>query len=125
MTVATFDTLKYFNNLKEAGLPDKQAAAHVAVMSEALAVNLKEFVTKDDLKSALTVTEERLDARIKATEERLDAKISLLRTELKADLREIEQRLTAKFDLVPGCSATLIALGGTAVFLLVRIVTKT
>ena len=83
MTVATFDTLKYANTLKAVGVPDKQAEAQATVLFEALAINLKDLVTKDDLR---------------ATEQKLDAKIDLLRTELKADLRESEQRLDSKID---------------------------
>ena len=53
MTVATFDTLKYANTLKAAGVPDKQAEAQSAVLADALAVNLKDLVTRDDLKQAI------------------------------------------------------------------------
>ena len=53
MTIATFDTLKYANTLKAAGVPDKQAEAHAAFFADALAVNLKDLVTKDDLKQAI------------------------------------------------------------------------
>ena len=53
MTVASFDTLKYANTLKAAGVPDKQAEAQAAVLADALAVNLKELVTKDELKQAI------------------------------------------------------------------------
>ncbi len=72
MALATFDTLKFANTLKAAGVPDKQAEAEAAVLADALAVNFKELVTKDDLRE---------------TEQRLDARIDLVRTEL-----------TAKFD---------------------------
>jgi hypothetical protein len=35
MVVATFDTLKFANSLKAAGVPDKQAEAEAAAISEA------------------------------------------------------------------------------------------
>ena len=76
MAVATFDTLKFANSLKAAGVPDKQAEAEAAAISEALAVNFKDLVTKEDLKTELLQ----------------------LRTELKNDNRESEQRLNAKID---------------------------
>ena len=60
MTVATFDTLKYANTLKAAGVPDKQAEAQASILADALSVNLKDLVTKDDLRAA----EQRLDAKI-------------------------------------------------------------
>jgi hypothetical protein len=72
MAVATFDTLKYANTLKAAGVPDKQAEAQASVLAEALAVNFKELATKEDL--------------------------AQLRAEWKSDLRELEQRLNARID---------------------------
>jgi len=45
MTTITFDTLKFANKLKSAGVPDKQAEA----ISEVLEVNLKDLVTKEYL----------------------------------------------------------------------------
>lgn len=74
MATTTFDTLKFANTLKAAGVPDKQAEAQASVRGDALAVNFKELATRDDLNSA----------------------IDLLRTELKSDFRETEQRLNAK-----------------------------
>lgn len=53
MTVASFDTLKYANTLKAAGVPDQQAEAQAAVLADALAFNLKELVTKDELKQSI------------------------------------------------------------------------
>ena len=53
MTAPTFDTLKYANTLKAAGLPDKQAEAQAAVLAGALAVNFKDLAAKDDLKQAI------------------------------------------------------------------------
>ena len=67
MTVATFDTLKYANTLKAAGVPDKQAEAQAAVLADALAVNLKDLVTKDDLA---------------ATKRDLEQSINLLRADM-------------------------------------------
>jgi hypothetical protein len=76
MAATTFDTLKFANTLKAAGVPDKQAEAQASVLSEALAVNFKELATKD----ALTT------------------QIGSLRTQLQSELRETEQRLNAKID---------------------------
>lgn len=60
MSTITFDTLKFANKLKEAGVPSAQAEAEASALAEVLDVNLKEFTTKDDLKSM----EVRLDAKI-------------------------------------------------------------
>ncbi len=44
-----FDTLKFANTLKDAGVPSAQAEAEAKALSEVLEVNLKELVTKEDL----------------------------------------------------------------------------
>ncbi len=49
MAAITFDTLKFANKLKSAGVPEKQAEAEAEALSEALEVNLKELVTKEYL----------------------------------------------------------------------------
>jgi hypothetical protein len=50
MATVTFDTLKFANRLKAAGVPEKQAEAEAEVLAEVLAVSLKELATKGDLK---------------------------------------------------------------------------
>jgi hypothetical protein len=55
VTVSTFDTLKYANTLKATGVPDKQAEAQASVLADALAINLKDLVTRDDLKQAMDI----------------------------------------------------------------------
>ena len=72
MATTTFDTLKFANTLKAAGVSDKQAEAQASVLGDALAVNFKELATKDDLTTQ--------------------------RTDLQNDIRQTEQRLNAKID---------------------------
>ena len=50
MATITFDTLKFANTLKEAGVPPAQAEAEATALSEVLEVNLKELVTTEDLR---------------------------------------------------------------------------
>jgi hypothetical protein len=50
MVTVTFDTSKFANRLKAAGVPEKQAEAEAEVLAEVLAVSLKELATKGDLK---------------------------------------------------------------------------
>jgi hypothetical protein len=50
MATVAFDTLKFANRLKAAGVPEKQAEAEAEVLAEVLAVSLKELTTKGDLK---------------------------------------------------------------------------
>lgn len=49
MTTITFDTLKFANRLKAAGVPDKQAEAEAEALAEVFEANLKELTTKEDL----------------------------------------------------------------------------
>lgn len=46
MSTLTFDTLKFANRLKAAGVPDQQAEAEAEVLAEALEVNLKDLATQ-------------------------------------------------------------------------------
>jgi hypothetical protein len=50
MATVTFDTLKFANRLKAAGVPENQAEAEAEILAEVLAVSLKELATKGDLK---------------------------------------------------------------------------
>lgn len=58
MTTITFDTLKFANTLKAAGVPPEQAEA--VAISEVLEVNLKDLVTKDDMIREMRDLEQRL-----------------------------------------------------------------
>lgn len=73
MAAITFDTLKYANRLKAAGVPDKQAEAEV--LSEALEVNLNVLATKEDMHREL-----------RDLEQRLESKIDKVTSDLKVDL---------------------------------------
>ena len=93
MTAITFDTLKYANTLKAAGVPLAQAEA--VALSEVLEVNLKDLVTKQNL---LSVKNE------------LHCDIENVRL----DMREMEQRLIIKLGalitLAIGIVAALVKL---------------
>ena len=58
MATVSFNTLKFANRLKEAGVPPGQAEAEAEVLAEVLEVNLKDLATKNDLVQ--------LEARIEA-----------------------------------------------------------
>ena len=51
MTVITFDTLKFVEKLKNAGVPEEQAKAEVEALNEALneTIIIRELATKFDL----------------------------------------------------------------------------
>jgi hypothetical protein len=82
MAVATFDTLKFANTLKAAGVPDKQAEAQASAFAEIIQINLKEVVTKDDLKRE----GEDLRKEIKESEQRINARIDRVVAQLKGDM---------------------------------------
>ena len=82
MAVATFDTLKFANTLKTAGVPPQQAEAQAVAFAEVIQINLKEVVTKDDLKHAVDDVDQRLGYRI----DLLAAEMKTFRTELKGEI---------------------------------------
>jgi hypothetical protein len=51
MSTLTFDTLKFANQLKAAGVPDKQAEAEATALADVMAeaVKTSDFATKRDL----------------------------------------------------------------------------
>jgi hypothetical protein len=83
MAIAAFDTLKFANTLKAAGVPDKQAEAQAVAFGEAFQVNLKELATKEDLRHEMKEMEQRLNAHIDSVAS--DLKSS--RSELKGDIQ--------------------------------------
>jgi len=54
MSTLTFDTLKFANRLKTAGVPAVQAEAEADALSEVLETNLGELATKADLREVET-----------------------------------------------------------------------
>jgi G3E family GTPase len=85
MAVATFDTIKFANTLKAAGVPDKQAEAQAVAFAEVVHLNLKDLTTQDDLKAL----EASLEAKRKAVETRFEGEIKALRTETKSEMMHI------------------------------------
>jgi G3E family GTPase len=61
MAVATFDTLKFANTLKAAGVPPQQAEAQAVAFADIIALNLKDLVTKDDLNRAVEELERKME----------------------------------------------------------------
>lgn len=85
MPVATFDTLKFANTLKAAGVPPQQAEAQAVAFAEVIQLNFKDLVTKDDLK---------------ATEKELRKETAELGKDLRQEIKDVEQRLTTRLDLM-------------------------
>jgi 2-phosphoglycerate kinase len=83
MATITFDTLKFANALKEAGVPPAQAEAEAIALSELLEVNLKDLVTKEDLRHEVEL--------------------------LRRDMRDMEQRLIIKLGALMAFSIGIVA----------------
>ena len=60
MTMITFDTLKFANTLKAAGVPPAQAEAEAVALSEVLEVNFKDLVSKEYMHHEMRDLEQRL-----------------------------------------------------------------
>ena len=103
MAVATFDTLKFANTLKTAGVPAQQAEAQAVAFAEVIQGNFKDLATKEDL--ALTKNELKQEIAQFRTELKQDiaqirTELAQVRTELKQDNESLEQRLGSRIDLV-------------------------
>ncbi|MDD2725323.1 MAG: DUF1640 domain-containing protein [Methylovulum sp.] len=87
MTTLAIDTYALVTKLKEAGVPEQQAAAQVETITQAIDTALEQ--AKHDYQLDKLVTNKDLDVRIKETE----LKIELVRSELKRDIAETKAEL--------------------------------
>jgi len=74
----TFDTLKYANRLKAAGVDPKIAEAEAEALAEVFELNLKEIATREDIKLLEERLNERLDTRLIQLEQRMIIKLGTL-----------------------------------------------
>lgn len=64
MSTITFDTLKFANKLKAAGVPAQQAEAEAEALSDVFEANLNELVTKETLRQELRLLEQRMTIKL-------------------------------------------------------------
>lgn len=83
MTLATFDTLKFANRLKSAGVPHAHAEAEAEVLSDMFAIHLEHFVTQEDL----WTTQECLKREIGDVRKNME----LLRKEMDCNFSAVQQ----------------------------------
>ena len=123
--VATFvfDTHRAVKDLAAAGFPEAQAEALVEIVGAAVGENAatkadldameqrltarfdaKFAAQKQDTDARIAALEQRMEARFEAMEQRMDARFAALESKLdaeiravRADMRDMEQRLTLKF----------------------------
>ena len=75
MVAITFDTLKYANRLKAAGVESRIAEAEAEALAEVFELNLKEVATREDLKQMEERLNEKMDARFIQMEQRMIIKL--------------------------------------------------
>lgn len=102
MATVTFDTLKFANKLKAAGVADKQAEAEAEAIAEVIQVNFKDLVTKEDLRRELKELEMRFDAKLDRLEGKLMGEISQLRGEMTHGLTQLRGEMTIGLTQVRG-----------------------
>ncbi|AAO29567.1 DUF1640 domain-containing protein [Xylella fastidiosa subsp. sandyi] len=61
MTSVAFDTLKFANRLKTAGVPAAHAEAEAEALAEVLETNLQDLATKQDLRELELKLESKID----------------------------------------------------------------
>ena len=79
--MSVFNAIKYIGELREAGVPEKQAEVHLRILHEVIESNL---ATKRDIEE------------VKRDIQEVKRDIQELKTELKRDIRELEQRMIIK-----------------------------
>jgi len=110
MSTLTFDTLKFANQLKIAGVPSVHAEAEAKALSEVLETNLGELATKSDLREVESGLRHEIgDVRkdLQRVEERFDTKLANLKFEL---LKWMIGLAIAQATLVIGLIGVLIGL---------------
>jgi hypothetical protein len=96
MAMTTFDTLKFANALKAAGVPDKQAEAEATILSEFLQVNVKELATKQDLQLVRQEVEQLgkdLRSEMQQQGKDLRSEMALLQSKTSQDISSLDAKL--------------------------------
>ena len=94
MAVATFDTLKFANTLKAAGMPPQQAEAQAVAFAEVIQLNLRDLVTKEDLDRAVDQLRAELSQYAKSAKADLDQAVRDLRHEIKEESLKLTNQIT-------------------------------
>jgi len=111
VTAITFDTLKFANRLKAAGVPSAQAEAEAEALSEVFETNTDALATREDvnlleeridskfdlLRKDIQSMDERFSAQFLAMEERFSAKFLAMEERFSAQFLAMEERFSAQF----------------------------
>lgn len=109
-----FNALKYVEELRNAGMPEKQAEAQIRVLNEVVDSELASKHEVETIQLKIETVREELKRDIKE----LDLKIETVRKELKRDIKELELRLTHTLTMRLG---GLMALGVILIGILVKV----
>jgi hypothetical protein len=101
MATIAFDTLKFANKLKSAGVLPEHAEAEAEALADIFEANLNEVATKEDIKL--------LKEDIKHLEGRFDGKFIQLEERFDGKFIQLEQRMTIKLGTL-----MVIAVGAVA-----------
>ena len=85
----SFNAIKYIGELREAGVPEKQAEVHLRILHEVIESNLATKRDIEELRSELKRDIQELRSELKRD-------IQELRNEFKRDIKELEQRMIIK-----------------------------
>jgi len=96
MATVTFDTLKFVETLKEAGVPERQAKAFSTAVQESH--EAAELATKTDLREY----ESAIRGDLEKLETVLRYEIKELKTALRHEMKELELRIDTRFEKVHG-----------------------
>ena len=101
MTAITFDTLRFANRLKAAGVESAHAEAEAAALSEVLDTNLGELATKADLASLRSEMATKADLAALKAEMATKTDLAALKAEMatKTDLAALKVEMATKTDL--------------------------
>lgn len=98
MSTLTFNTLKFANRLKTAGVPAQQAEAEAEALSEVFEASLSELVTKGDMRF-LKNDMQLLKNDMQRLEDRLDTRMAQMKFEI---LKWVIGIALAQFGLLTG-----------------------
>jgi chromosome segregation ATPase len=90
MSSLAFDTLKYANRLKDAGVPPAQAEAQVEVLAEALQSQDKAIAENERAISGNDKAAARIESRLERFEARVDRQFAEARAELQKETAPIK-----------------------------------
>ena len=93
-TTMTFDTLKFANHLKAAGIKPEHAEAEAQALAEVFDINLQSVATKEDIRQ--------LEREIKQLEERLNERFD-------SKLLQLDQRMTIKLGSLMVIAVSVVA----------------